>query len=289
MRILVTGSRGQLGQACLEVFAAAGHRTAGVDLPDGDLTEAGEAARVLAEAGPDRVVHCAAYTATDRAETERELAEAGNVLAVERLGEACAARGVALTHLSTDYVFDGSAAEGYREDAPRSPVSWYGSTKARAEEAVERLPVPWQIVRTSWLFGHGPANFVQTIRRLLGERETLRVVDDQRGSPTYAPDLAALLLPLVESGAAGIYHGTNAGHCTWFEFAQEIARLGGADPTRIQPCTTAEYPTPTRRPACSILLDTRLAGLGIPPAPPWRDALARYIRWLDTKQKGAPS
>jgi dTDP-4-dehydrorhamnose reductase len=285
MRILVTGSRGQLGRACLEVFAAAGHDTGGVDLPESDLSRDGVAAGLLAGSAWDRVVHCAAYTAVDRAETERAAAEAGNATATERVAAACQARGVALTHLSTDYVFAGDDPAGYREDAPRDPANHYGRTKARAEEAVERLTVPWQIVRTSWLFGHGPANFVRTIRRLLGERETLRVVDDQRGSPTYAPDLAALLLHLVERGAEGVFHGTNAGHTTWFGFAREIARLGGEDPGRISPCATSEFPTPARRPACSILLDTRLAELGVPRAPDWRDALARYLRWLEQNEE----
>ncbi len=285
MRTLVTGSRGQLGQSCLQVFAAAGHSTEGVDLHDGDLAAPDTASRLLAQARPDRVIHCAAYTAVDRAETERDAAEAGNATATERLCLACEEQDVALTHLSTDYVFAGTADAGYAEDEPRDPINWYGATKARAEEAVERLPVPWQIVRTSWLFGHGPANFVRTIRRLLGERETLTVVDDQRGCPTYAPDLAALLLRLIEGGVTGVVHGTNVGHCTWYEFAREIARLGGADPDRIVPCATASFPTPARRPACSILRDTRLAELGVAPAPDWRDALARYVAWLDENEE----
>jgi len=285
MRILVTGARGQLGQACCQIFTAAGHETTGVDLPDGDLAIAGVATRLLAGCRPERVINCAAYTAVDRAETERDQAEAGNATAVVRLGAACEEVGAALTQVSTDYVFAGADPAGYAENASREPVGWYGATKARGEEAVERLSIPWQIVRTSWLFGHGPANFVRTIRRLLGERETLTVVDDQHGSPTYAPDLATLILNLAVTDATGIFHGTNAGHCTWFEFAREIARLSEADPGRIAPCTTADYPAPAQRPACSILRDTRLGSLGIPAAPTWSEATARYVTWLERNEE----
>ncbi|HOX25257.1 MAG TPA: dTDP-4-dehydrorhamnose reductase [Candidatus Krumholzibacteria bacterium] len=287
MRILVTGVRGQLGRACRDAFSSAGHPTAGVDLPEGDLAEPDTAPRLIAEYRPDRVVHCAAYTAVDRAEEERDLALAANTTATENLAAACAETGCAITYLSTDYVFPGSAADGYGEADPRRPVNWYGETKAGGEVAVEVLSVPWQIVRTSWLFGHGPVNFVRTIRRLLAERPTVAVVDDQRGCPTYAPDLAGLLVRLAEAGARGVFHGTNAGVCTWFAFAREIARLGGADPERICPCTTRDYPTPARRPACSILRDTRLAALGVGRLRDWRQALAEYLDWLDRNEETA--
>ena len=285
MDILVTGAGGQLGRACVDAFTAAGCAVAGVDLADGDLADDGAAAALLARHAPRRVVNCAAYTAVDRAETEREAAERGNALAVARLAAACADAGAALTHISTDYVFRGDHADGYRESDPRDPVSWYGVTKARGEEAVERLTVPWQIVRTSWLFGHGPANFVLTMRRLLRERERLTVVDDQRGCPTYAEDLADLLVRLDVAGAEGIFHGTNSGQTTWFGLAREVAHLSGAAPERIVPCTTADYPTPARRPACSVLHETRLAGLGLQPLPHWSDAVARYVAWLDRNEE----
>jgi len=285
MRILITGADGQLGRACCAAFGAAGHATVGVDLPHGDLATEGVAAGLVTAHRPDRVIHCAAYTAVDRAETERERALAGNATATANLAAACAQHGVALTAISTDYVLAGTDPRGYAEDAPREPVNWYGETKARAEAAVEQLGGAWQVVRTSWLFGHGPQNFVRAIRRLLAERPQLAVVADQRGCPTYAPDLADLLVGLAPLAASGIFHGTNAGACTWFEFAQEIARLSGADPARISPCTTADYPTAARRPACSILRDERTAALGLPPRPSWRDALARYVAWLDAAEE----
>jgi len=288
MHILVTGAQGQLGRACLDALAAAGHHTIGVDRPEGDLTEAGVAARLLELHQPDRVLHTAAFTAVDQAESRREEALAVNATATERLARACSEHGCALTAVSTDYVFAGTDPAGYAEDAPLDPVNWYGTTKARGEAAVRAHAGAWQIVRTSWLFGHGPSNFVRTIWSRLEQGQTLRVVDDQRGCPTYAPDLAALLVELAVRDVPGIVHGTNTGVCTWFEFAREIARLSGADPARITPCTTADYPTPARRPACSVLRDTRLADLGIAPRPHWRDALARYLDWLTTHEDPLP-
>lgn len=287
MRILVTGARGQLGFACLTVLPAAGHTTIGVDLADGDLTEPQVAERLLRQHAPDRVIHAAAYTAVDRAESEREAALAVNGTATALLAAACAAHGCALTYLSTDYVFAGDDRDGYREDAPLAPVNWYGTTKARGEEAVQAADGLWQIVRTSWLFGPGPANFVRTVRHRLRRGESLTVVNDQRGCPTYAFDLAATLAELAAAEVRGIVHATNAGACTWFEFAGEIARQCGYDPARITPCATAAYPTAARRPACSVLLDTRLAGLGISPRPPWRDAVARYLSWLAAGEAAA--
>jgi dTDP-4-dehydrorhamnose reductase len=277
MRILVTGARGQLGHALLEVLAGRGHETVGVDLGDGDLAEPGVASRLLATHRPEQVIHAAAYTAVDAAESARAEAERGNATATRFLADACDAAGLALTALSTDYVFDGTVADGYAEDAPREPINWYGETKARAEDAVLTMTGPSRVVRTSWLFGHGPDNFVRTMLRLLDERETLRVVDDQRGSPTYTVDLAALLADLVATPGEGVFHGTNAGVVTWCGFAREIARAAGHDPARITACGSDEFPTPARRPACSVLRDTRLAALGVAPRPSWQDALARFL------------
>ncbi len=280
MRLLVTGAGGMLGRAV--VAAASGrHAVAAADLADGDLTEAGTAERLIAVHRPEWVVHTAGYTDVDRAESEREMALAVNAGATVALARACAEAGAGLTYISTDYVFDGADPQGYDEGAARSPLNHYGVTKALGEEAVEASAGRWQIVRTSWLFGPGPKNFVLAIRRLLAARPELRVVDDQTGCPTYAPDLAEALVFLLERGATGIYHATNVGVCTWFAFAREIARQQGDDPGRICPIATAEYPTPARRPACSILRSRRLEALGAPPRPPWPDALGRYLRQLD--------
>lgn len=269
-----------LGRAVCRVCARR-HAVTGVDLPDGDLSEANVVTALCHRLRPEWILHTAAFTDVDGAESQAERALAVNAGATEHLARDCANRHSGLTYLSTDYVFDGSA-DGYDEDAARQPIGSYGFTKARGEEAVEVLPDRWQIVRTSWLFGPGPHNFVLTIRRLLAEREQLRVVNDQVGCPTYAPDLAEVLLFLLESGGTGIFHATNCGSCTWFEFAREIARQSGADPERIAPCTTDEYPTPARRPASSILRSRRLEELGCPVRPTWQDALRRYLIWLDS-------
>ena len=256
------------------------HDAACVDLAEGDLTRRADVDRLFARHRPEWVLHCAAYTDVDGAETSRDLAHAVNAGATENLAAACDAAGCGLTALSTDYVFAGDALDGYFEDDPRHPLNAYGASKAAGEQAVEAMTAPWQIVRTSWLFGAGPRNFVRTIRRLLAERETLTVVDDQRGCPTYATDLAAVLMFLAENGRPGRYHATNEGVCTWFEFAGEVARLCGHDPGRIRPCGSDAYPTPARRPACSVLRSTRLEELGCPARPHWRDAAARYMAWL---------
>ena len=267
-----------LGRAVVEVFTER-HTVVGVDLPDGDLTDPVVVNGMMDTHQPQWVIHTAAFTDVDGSETHQEEALRVNGGATSNLATSCSGRGLGLTYLSTDYVFPG-AADHYDEHAARDPVNYYGLTKARGEEVVAAAACPWQIVRTSWLFGPGPRNFVLTIRRLLKSPNPIKVVDDQTGCPTYAPDLAELLLCLVERNGRGYYHGTNAGACTWFQFAQEIARLSGADPDRIVPCTTAEYPTPARRPASSVLVSHRVEKLGCPPRPTWQDALVRYIRLL---------
>ncbi len=280
MDILVTGSEGMLGRAVMEHLAPR-HRVRGVDLPQGDLTRPEEVAAILAAGTPEWIIHCAAWTDVDGAESSPDQALAVNAGATANLCAACESRGLGMTYLSTDYVFDGRG-RGHAEDAARRPVNHYGLTKARGEEAVARLSGPWQIVRTSWLFGDGPANFVKTIRRLLADRETLKVVDDQRGCPTYTVDLAAILGYLVSQRQGGIFHGTNRGDCTWFELAREVAVLSGADPERIQPCASSEYPTAAVRPVCSVLLSSNLERIGCADRPHWRDAVGRYVARLDS-------
>ncbi|HRX50089.1 MAG TPA: dTDP-4-dehydrorhamnose reductase [Candidatus Krumholzibacteria bacterium] len=278
MRILITGAAGMLGRAV--VAACADQDAVGVDLPDGDLTRPDDVDALLRVHRPAWVIHCAAYTDVDGAETARDIAWRANAEATALLADRCGALEIGLSAVSTDYVFAGDAADGYHEDAPRAPLSHYGATKAAAELAVEAMGGRGQIVRTSWLFGPGPKNFVRTIRRLLRERDELRVVEDQRGCPTYAPDLARVLAYLAMDGTPGRYHATNAGVCTWFEFAREIAAREGHDPAKVRPCTSAEYPTPARRPACSVLHSRALEARGCPPRPDWRDALDRYLELL---------
>lgn len=280
MKILVTGAQGMLGRAVVRRLGA-DHQVRGVDLADGDLSREQVADDLLERHAPDWVIHCAAWTDVDGAESHRQEALAANGRATTLLALACDRCGCGLSYISTDYVFDGEGPDlGYAEDHPRDPINHYGRTKADGEQSVERMTAPWQIVRISWLFGDGPVNFPRTIRRLLAERETLRVVDDQRGCPTYTEDVARVLAFLVSGRHRGIFHGTNAGVCTWYDMAREVARLVGTDPGRIHPCGSDEYPTAARRPRCSVLRSTRLEELGCPPRPPWQKALERYLAGL---------
>ena len=280
MKILVTGCAGMLGQAVMARLTAA-HELVGIDLADGDLTDAAVVDELMDRHTPQWVLHCAAWTNVDGAESAKEEALAANGEATGHLAAACQRMAAPLTLISTDYVFDGRVGKGYVEDGARDPVNHYGLTKARAEEHVEQMTTPWQIVRTSWLFGDGKVNFIKTIRRLLGERDTLRVVDDQEGCPTYVDDLAAVLEFLVGSQHVGVFHGTNRGAITWYTLACEVARCVGTDPGRIHPCPSSEYPTPAKRPANSVLLSSRLEEAGCPDRPTWQDAVARYVARLE--------
>lgn len=284
MRVLVTGAEGMLGKAVVRRLARE-HEVRGIDLADGDLTDSAVVEDVFKEFVPQWVVHCAAWTDVDGAESSREKVLAINSTATGFLAQACDQIDSGLTYISTDYVFNGEGGHsGYAEGDPRDPVNFYGQSKAQGEEQVEAMKAPWQILRISWLFGDGPVNFPRTIRRLLSEREKLRVVHDQLGSPTYTEDLADVLAFLVSGRHRGIFHVTNAGVCTWFEFAREVARLSGTDPDRIEPCTSEEFPTAAVRPRCSILQSSHLEKLGCDPRPTWQDALGRYLSFLGSDQ-----
>lgn len=289
-----------LGSAVLARLAAdrdagamPGPAAVGVDLRDGDLADPATAPALLERHAPAWVIHCAAWTDVDGAESRYDEALAANGRATALLAVACDRAGCGLTYISTDYVFDGRGrggdpAEGYDEEDVLAPVNAYGRTKAAGEEAVRAMAGAWQVVRTSWLFGDGRVNFVKTIARLLRERETLQVVDDQRGCPTYADDLAVVLAHLVTGRHRGIFHATNRGACTWHELAQATARAVGADPARVRPCASAQYPRPAARPACSILRSRRLEETGCPQRPDWRDAVERYAARLVSGQVAHP-
>jgi len=283
LRILVTGAAGMLGHCVVQRFQG-DHTVTGVDLPDGDLSILAEASAIFTRIKPEWVIHCAAWTNVDKAESCQEQALAANATATANIATLCAEHGSGLTAISTDYVFNGTG-QGYEEDEPRDPINYYGVTKAVAEEKIQALHTPWQIVRTSWLFGHGKVNFVKTMDRLLNERDTLRVVDDQTGCPTYTEDLADILVFLVAKKAHGVFHGTNNGSCSWYEFAREIASQLNKDPERILPCPSSEYPTAAKRPACSILLSSRLEQIDCPARPSWQSAVARYVKFLDSPGK----
>ena len=276
MKVLVTGARGQLGRALERAAASADCEFVGADLPELDITNRGAVLEWVASERPDALINGAAFTAVDAAETREREALAVNGAADGYLAEAADAAGAVLVQVSTDYVFDGDADRAYREDDPVNPLSAYGRTKLAGEREAA-LAHRHLIARTAWLFGEG-ANFVEAIlAQIAAGRDELRVVDDQVGCPTWAEDLAAALLALLDRGARRTLHVANAGATSWYGFAQEIVRLSGA-PVSVVPVGTAEVPRPARRPRRAVLDTARLAATLGAPLPPWEDALARYLR-----------
>jgi dTDP-4-dehydrorhamnose reductase len=271
MRVLVTGANGMLGRDLQE--ALVGHAVTSLGRADLDVTDAD--AVDAAVSGHDAVVNCAAYTKVDDAEAHEAEAYAVNATGPANLAAACARRGARLVTISTDYVFDGTATSPYEEDRPRDPLNAYGRTKAAGEElALQRHPGGTYVVRTAWLYGaHGP-NFARTMLQLAASRDAWSVVDDQVGQPTWTADLAAQIVRLLESEApAGVYHGTNSGQATWYEFARAVLEEAGLDPERIQPTDSSAFVRPAPRPAYSVLAHGGWARAGLAPMRPWREAL----------------
>jgi dTDP-4-dehydrorhamnose reductase len=270
-RILVTGGTGQLGTALLPRLAPLG-----VVLAPGrselDLA-ADDVARRVADLKPTHVVHAGAATDVERCEREPAWAYAVNAEGTRRVAEACRVVGAWLLYVSTDYVFDGTKGQPYLEDDRPSPLNAYGRSKLAGETSLRALAPHWAIVRTAWLYGDIGRNFVATILGRLRAGTSLAVVTDQVGSPTYAVDLAEGILRLVACQASGIFHLTNSGACSWFDFARAIARGVGADPTRVAPITSADLGLHARRPAYSVLSNTAWIRLGQPPLRRWDAAL----------------
>ncbi len=270
-RWLVVGAGGQLGVDLLDVLRGAD--AIGLVRSDLDITDAAKVAATLDEIAPDVVINAAAYTAVDAAESDEQAAMAVNATGPANLAAAARRCDARLVHVSTDYVFDGLAHEPYDEEAPISPRSAYGRTKAAGESAV-LAEAGTYVVRTAWVYGAAGRNFVKTMARLEREREAISVVDDQRGSPTWSRDLAEGLVALAVSQApGGVYHCTNAGATTWCGFARAIFEELGADPARVLAITSDAYPTAAPRPAYSVLGNRRWLAAGLPPLRDWRDAL----------------
>ncbi len=275
-RWLITGSYGQLGSDLQQVLAGhAGDEVRAVDVDVLDITDAAAVDAAVADFGPDVLVNAAAYTAVDAAESDEDRAYAVNAAGPAVLAATLARRGGRLVHVSTDYVFAGDASRPYEVNDEPAPKTAYGRTKLAGERAVrELLPDASYVVRTAWVYGAQGKNIVKTMARLERERETVNVVDDQRGSPTWSLHLAGALVELARSAAApGVYHCTGSGDTTWFGFAQAIFAELGADPARVRPITTAEYPLPAPRPPYSVLSDAAWRAAGLTPMPAWRDAL----------------
>lgn len=276
MKVLVLGAGGQLGSELTRVCRSIGDEVvarnrAEVDIADGALVRG----LVRAER-PDVVFNAAAYTAVDRAETEPKAAELVNGRAVGRLAQICRDLVVPVVHFSTDYVFDGAASEPIPENTRTAPLSAYGRSKALGEDALLNSGADAYLVRTSWLYGVSGSNFVGTVVRVTRDTGKMSIVDDQRGSPTWARDLAVASRRLVEVGPPGVYHITNSGECSWYGLARAVVELTGIK-AEIRPITTADYPTPARRPAYSVLSNQRWLQLGEPPLRHWREALAQMV------------
>ena len=271
-KYLVTGARGMLGTDLLE--ALFGRDVTVLGRADLDVTD--RDAVFAAVQGHDVVINAAAYTAVDAAETDEETALAVNGTAAGLLAEATASVGAKLVQVSTDYVFDGDAASPYAEDATIAPVSAYGRTKAEGEKlALAANPEGTFVVRTAWLYGAHGGNFAKTMVKLAGSHDTVKVVDDQLGQPTWTADLAAQIVALLDSDApAGVYHGTNSGSTSWFEFARAVFDEAGLDPARVLPTDSSTFVRPAPRPSYSVLGHDAWARAGLTPMRPWREALA---------------
>jgi dTDP-4-dehydrorhamnose reductase len=269
MRWVVTGAGGMLGADVVDVLRASGQDVVGLTRSEVDVRD--PAACLAAVAGADAVVNAAAWTDVDGAESDEGGAFAVNAVGAANVARACSAHSAVLVHVSTDYVFDGAGTSPYPVDAPLDPLNAYGRTKAAGEWAVRAECRGAHVVRTAWLYGERGSSFVRTMLRLAAERETVEVVDDQRGQPTWTRDLAAYVRDLVLDGApAGVHHGTSTGDATWCDLARETFRLAGLDPARVRPTTSDSYRRPAARPTYSVLAnDGRL--------PHWQDALRRAM------------
>jgi dTDP-4-dehydrorhamnose reductase len=278
-RWLVTGAGGQLGHHVVRRLRAAGEDVVALTRHDLDITRAEDVEATLAAHRPDVIVNAAAYTAVDAAETDEATAALVNGTAPGIIAAAVDRHGGRLVHVSTDYVFDGTAHRPYEIDDPVGPRSAYGRTKLAGEQAVRAsLPDRGHIVRTAWVYGGPGPNFVDTMRRLERERDTLDVVDDQIGSPTWAGDLAGALIELGHTDVAGgVLHYACAGTGSWCDLARETFRLIGADPVRVRPTTTDAFPRLAPRPAWSVLSTRAWTDAGLSPPRLWQDALAESL------------
>jgi dTDP-4-dehydrorhamnose reductase len=276
MKVLVTGAAGQLGQDVVKELERKGHEAVGVDRHQLDITDAGAVDSLISDVKPDAILHCAAYTNVDKAEEDREAAYNVNALGSENLAKAAANNQSKLLYVSTDYVFDGSATEPYEADHPTKPLGVYGETKLAGEEMVQKHLERYYIVRTAWVYGIHGNNFVKTMLKLGAERDELGVVHDQVGSPTYTVDLARFMVELVETDKYGIYHASNEGVCSWYEFAVEIFKQAGIQ-VKVNPLTTEQFPRPAERPKYSVLSKKKIAEQGFTPLRNWKEALTAYL------------
>ena len=274
--ILVTGAAGRLGTDVVAELKKRNIAHIGIDIDDLDITDDGAVFEYITQLNPKSVIHCAAYTAVDKAEDEPELCMNINADGTDNIANACSEIDAEMIYISTDYVFDGEGDVPYETDDHKAPISRYGISKLVGEAEVKEHLEKYYIVRISWVFGPLGQNFVKTILRLAQTRDELIVVNDQIGSPTYTPDLAVLLCDMALSGKYGIYHASNEGFCSWAEFATEIMRQSGTS-CKIKPIPTEQYPTRATRPKNSRMSKKSLDDAGFNRLPTWQDALERYL------------
>ena len=280
MRVLVTGVKGQLGHDVMDELAAKGIEGIGVDVEEMDITDAAASEKVITEAKPDAVIHCAAYTAVDAAEDNVELCRKVNAEGTRNIAKVCKALDIKMMYISTDYVFNGEGLRPWEPDDNREPLNVYGLTKYEGEIAVEQNLEKYFIVRIAWVFGVNGKNFIKTMLRLGQERGAVSVVNDQIGSPTYTYDLSKLLVAMIQTDKYGRYHATNEGLCSWYEFACEIFRQAGMDEVKVTPVYSSAFPVKAKRPSNSRLNKDKLTENGFERLPAWQDALGRYLEEL---------
>jgi dTDP-4-dehydrorhamnose reductase len=280
MKILVTGANGQLGHDVVKELNKRNIECLGVDIEDFDITDKHMTKSFVSDYNPDCVIHCAAYTAVDKAEDDPDLCRRVNSEGTRNVAEACKEIDAKMIYISTDYVFPGTGEHAYEVDDQTGPLGAYGQTKLEGELAVKELLSKFFIVRISWVFGKNGNNFVKTMLRIGKEREEINVVCDQVGSPTYTADLAPLLCDMVVTEKYGTYHATNEGICSWAEFAKEIFGQAGYA-TKVNFIPTSEYPTRAKRPLNSRMSKRSLEEAGFKKLPHWQDALKRYLREIE--------
>ena len=276
MKILIVGSRGMLGTDLMSVFGPH-YDTAGIDLPELDVRQSEQCRARVNELRPEVIINASAYTRVDECETQQEEAFLVNGHGAGNLAKAASSVGALLVHYSTDYVFDGRKKDAYIEEDTPNPQSVYGKSKLLGETLIREHCPNHLILRTSWLFGSNGPNFIRTIVDAARKGKPLRVVNDQKGSPTCSGDLAGHTRMVVASGCRGTYHITNSGSCTWYELASNALVWAGARGISVAPVSTEEYPLPAPRPANSVLANARLQADGLPPMRAWQAAAQEYV------------
>ena len=279
MKVLVTGVKGQLGYDVVKDLEKRGYQPIGVDRDEMDLMDNEAIRTFIMNLKPEAIIHCAAYTAVDKAEEEVETCYQINAEAVKVISECAKELDVKLIYISTDYVFDGTKEGEYVETDLPNPINVYGASKLKGEQYVQTLLEKYYIVRISWVFGVNGNNFIKTMRRLGSERDELNIINDQVGSPTYTADLAPLLVDMMETDKYGIYHATNEETCSWYEFANEIFKQSRIE-VKTNPITTDQYPTAAKRPMNSRMSKAKLKANGFNLLPTWQEALAHYLKLI---------